>query len=112
MRLGYVNFVRDIVVKLCEELERSDVVAAITAALLQLKELDIVRQINDALVFNGHVATGAKIAGGPLEERLSGAPAWHRARRDAQARWCRRATPKWATSQRSRWQSPPSRAAC
>ena len=58
-----MNFVRDIVVRLCEAEERSDVVAAITAALLQLKEIDIVRQINDALVLNGHVATGAKIAG-------------------------------------------------
>ena len=64
MRLGYINFVRDIVVHLCEQMDRHDVVAAITAGLLQLKELDIVRQINNALVAGGHMATGAKIAGG------------------------------------------------
>ena len=69
VRLGYVNFVRDIVVHLCEKMDRHDVVAAITAGLLQLKEVDVVRQINNALVAGGHMATGAKIAGGCL--RLS-----------------------------------------
>lgn len=59
-----MEYVRDIVVYLCEKQDRSDVVAAITAALLQLKELDIVTEINNSLVANGHIATGAKIAGG------------------------------------------------
>ena len=66
VRLGYLDFVRDITIRLCEEMDRSDVVAAITASLLELKELDIVRQINDALVFSGHLPTGAKIAGAAL----------------------------------------------
>ena len=50
-------------VYLVEKLDRSDVVAAITAGLLQLKELEVVTEINNALVKEGHVQTGAKIAG-------------------------------------------------
>ena len=65
VRLGFLNYVRDVTVYLCDR-EHSDVVAAITAGLLQLKEIDIVRQINDALIAEGHVATGAKIGGEPL----------------------------------------------
>ena len=66
VRLGYVNFVRDIVVYLVDKLDRSDVVAAITAGLLQLKELEVVTEINNALVAEGHVQVGAKIAGTTL----------------------------------------------
>ena len=62
VRLGQLPLVRDTVAVACEG-GRADVVAAVTMALLALREVCIVTQINNALVSAGQLAAGAKITG-------------------------------------------------
>ena len=62
VRMGHMPLIRDTVVVACDG-GRADVVAAITMALLALREVCIVTQINNALVSAGHIAAGAKITG-------------------------------------------------
>lgn len=62
VRMGQLPLIRDTVAVACEG-GRADVVAAITMALLALREVCIVTQINNALVSAGQLAAGAKITG-------------------------------------------------
>ena len=62
VRMGQLPLVRDTVAVACEG-GRADVVAAVTMALLALREVCIVTQINNALVSAGQLAAGAKITG-------------------------------------------------
>lgn len=60
--MGQLPLIRDTVAVACEG-GRADVVAAVTMALLALREVCIVTQINNALVSAGQLAAGAKITG-------------------------------------------------
>lgn len=62
VRMGQMPLIRDTVAVACEG-GRADVVAAVTMALLALREVCIVTQINNALVSAGQLAAGAKITG-------------------------------------------------
>ena len=62
VRMGQLPLVRDTVAVACEG-GRADVVAAVTMALLALREVCIVTEINNALVSAGQLAAGAKITG-------------------------------------------------
>ena len=62
VRMGQLPLIRDTVAVACEG-GRADVVAAVTMALLALREICIVTQINNALVSAGQLAAGAKITG-------------------------------------------------
>ena len=55
VKMGLLNLVHDIVVRL-GKLDRADVTAAVTLGLLELKEVTIVMQINNALIASGERA--------------------------------------------------------
>ncbi|KAK9834670.1 hypothetical protein WJX74_007163 [Apatococcus lobatus] len=61
VKMGLLNLVHDIVVKL-GTLDRADVTAAVTLGLLNLKEVTVVMQINNALIASGHMSEGAEIS--------------------------------------------------
>ena len=62
VKLGLLGTVHDIVVSLCDQ-DRSDAVAAVTAALLTQGEVVVVTRITNALVASGHSSQAVAISG-------------------------------------------------
>ena len=62
IQLGFLDLVRDVVVKLVHR-GRSDAVGAITCALMRMNEVSTVTQINNALMSAGKGSELAKVAG-------------------------------------------------